>query len=117
MTPTARAIVAMSYSPLACLALAVTSCAGVQRWVDAGATWPDNLRHVLRPEDDGWHVDLGNLQGDLIRRDSAIHDDQLHALLCAEQRYLVEEVGAGSVPGETYRDMAEERIRGWRENA
>jgi hypothetical protein len=84
---------------------------------DAGATWPDNLGHVLRREADGWHVDMVNLQGDLIWRDYAVHDDQLHALLCAEQRYLVEEVGAGSVSGETYLDMAEERIRRWREDA
>jgi hypothetical protein len=38
---------------------------------------------------------------------------QTLALLAAEQRYLVEEVGRGSVGGADYADKAEERLRRW----
>jgi len=38
------------------------------------------------------------------------------ALLAAEQRYLVEQVGRGSVRGDTYLDNAEERLRRWNES-
>jgi hypothetical protein len=37
--------------------------------------------------------------------------DELTAVLAAEQRYLVEQVGRGSVGGATYMDKARERIR------
>jgi hypothetical protein len=70
---------------------------------------------VFRHEPDGWHVDLVSLDGELIWPDYAVHEDHLHAALCAEQRYLVEQVGSGSLPGATYADKAEERIRRWQE--
>jgi hypothetical protein len=35
----------------------------------------------------------------------------LRAVLEAEQRYLVEQVGSGSVTGRTYLDKANERLR------
>ena len=84
---------------------------------DAGRTWPPNLGCVFRNEPDGWHVDVVSLSGDLVWPNYAVHEDQLHAALCAEQRYLVEQVGSGALPGETYSAKAEERIRRWRERA
>jgi hypothetical protein len=38
--------------------------------------------------------------------------DELLAVLVAEQRYLVEQEGRGSVAGATYLDKARERVRG-----
>ena len=84
---------------------------------DAHATLPGHLGFVLRLEADVWHVDIVTLKGDLLWSDYGAHSDQLHAILCAEQRYLVEQVGAGSVRGSTYLDKADERIRQWNDNA
>lgn len=36
------------------------------------------------------------------------------AVLAAEQRFLAEQVGSGTVNGRTYLDKAEERLRRWR---
>ena len=73
------------------------------------------MGYVLRREADGWHVDIVRLEGSLLWSDYAFHVDRLRAILCAEQRYLAEQVGAGAMPGDTYADKAEERIRRWRE--
>jgi hypothetical protein len=40
-----------------------------------------------------------------------LRPDELTAVLAAEQRYLVEQVGSGSVRGETYVEKARERVR------
>ena len=42
---------------------------------------------------------------------------ELMALLAAEQRFLVEQVGSGATPGTTYVDMATERLHRWRKQA
>jgi len=41
----------------------------------------------------------------------ALAPDDLTAVLAAEQRYLVEQVGSGSVRGETYAEKARVRVR------
>ncbi|MEV0719271.1 hypothetical protein [Asanoa sp. NPDC050611] len=38
------------------------------------------------------------------------------AILSAEQRYLAEECGGGTVPGATYLEKAHERLRRWEES-
>jgi len=65
-------------------------------------------------DDDGFVVDLCRSDGTVVWPSFARGVDELQALLAAEQRYLVEEVGEGSVPGATYADKAAERLRQWR---
>jgi hypothetical protein len=47
----------------------------------------------------------------VVIRDYAIAPDSVLAVLAAEQRWLVEEQGRGSVPGDTYVDKARESLR------
>jgi hypothetical protein len=81
--------------------------------LDAATTLPDHLGFQSRGDDEGWHIDVITLSGDLVWANYAQDEDQLCAWLCAEQRYLVEQVGTGAMPGSTFRDRAEERVRRW----
>jgi len=65
-------------------------------------------------DDDGFVVDLCRHGGTVVWPQFAGGRDELHALLAAEQRYLVEEVGEGAVSGSTYSEKADERLRRWR---
>lgn len=69
----------------------------------------------VRPEDTGFVVDLVRRDGTTFWPNFANGPDRFFALVIAEQRYLLEEVGSGSMPGETYLEMAEERLRRWQE--
>jgi hypothetical protein len=66
---------------------------------------------------DGFVVDLCRTDGTIVWPRFASGVDKLQALLVAEQRYLVEEVGEGSAPGATYADKADERLRRWRDSS
>lgn len=56
-------------------------------------------------------VDLTRYDGTVLWPNYATGPDELLALLAAEQRYLVEEEGRGSVVGATYLEKARERVR------
>ena len=56
-------------------------------------------------------VDLTAADGSVLWPNYANGSDELLAVLVAEQRYLVEHEGRGSVRGATYLDKAHERIR------
>ncbi|HZA87334.1 MAG TPA: hypothetical protein VE466_10665 [Acidimicrobiales bacterium] len=47
----------------------------------------------------------------VVIRDYAIAPDSVLTVLAAEQRWLVEEEGRGSMPGDTYVDKARESLR------
>jgi hypothetical protein len=65
-------------------------------------------------EDSGaWSVDMVSGGGTVVWRDYAHGPDQLLAIVSAEQRYLAEECGGGTVDGATYLDKARERLRRW----
>lgn len=69
---------------------------------------------VTRPSDGGGFVaDLMTTDGRVALRAYGSGPDPLLAALAAEQRYLVEEQGHGSVRGATYLDKAKERLRRW----
>jgi hypothetical protein len=68
------------------------------------------LAVAVRPEGDDFVADLVG-DGHVVWLNYASAPDQLLATLAAEQRYLAEEVGAGSLPGESYVDKARERLR------
>jgi hypothetical protein len=55
-------------------------------------------------------VDLLRSDGSVLWPDYASGRSEIMAILAAEQRYLVEEVGDGSAPGVTYADKAAERL-------
>jgi hypothetical protein len=77
----------------------------------------DAQRHVLpmrlacRPSDSGFACDLLAPDGRTVVRTYESGPTEELALLAGEQRYLAEEVGGGTVPGNTYLDKARERIR------
>ena len=90
--------------------------------VSGEPTWADSLlaearervapkSFVVRARSDGVVVDLAFPNGRTAWPSFANGPDELTAVLAAEQRYLAEEVGGGTVPGETYLDKARERIR------
>jgi hypothetical protein len=66
---------------------------------------------LVRQLSGGFRVDIVRSDGTVVWPDYASGPDPLLAVLSAEQRYLVEERGAGSVPGATYLDKARERLR------
>jgi hypothetical protein len=70
---------------------------------------------AVRHDEDQVVIDLTDVNGSVVWPDYATAPDELLATLAAEQRYLVEEVGAGSVAGATYVDKARERLRRARE--
>lgn len=70
------------------------------------------LQLTVRQRDDGnFAADLCRSDGRCAHADYGEGSDALGAILYAEQRYLVEQIGRGSVRGETYRDKAIERVR------
>jgi len=69
------------------------------------------LRIVARPVVDGFAADLVAADGRVAVAEYGSGPDELTAVLVAEQRYLVEQVGRGSVGGATYSDKARERVR------
>jgi hypothetical protein len=66
-----------------------------------------------RQEGANFVAQLQRADGSVIWPDYATGTTETLALLAAEQRYLVEEVGRGSVSGANYPDKAEERLRRW----
>jgi hypothetical protein len=69
------------------------------------------LTIVSRATPEGFATDLAFVDGRVAVADHGSGPDELTAVLVADQRYLVEEVGHGSISGETYLDKARERIR------
>lgn len=65
-----------------------------------------------RGTSEGVAVDLvGDINPSVVLREYGSGPDSVLAILAAEQRWLVEEEGRGSVLGETYVDKARERLR------
>ena len=60
---------------------------------------------------DGFVAELVRDDGSVLWPNYAHGPDELLAALAAEQRYLVEERGAGAVRGASYLDIANERLR------
>ena len=69
---------------------------------------------AVRTESGGFVIDLLRTDGTVLWPDYASGDDELLAILTAEQRYLTEQIGRGSMPGATYMDKAAERLRRYR---
>jgi hypothetical protein len=69
------------------------------------------LRIVARRVNDRFAADLVAADGRVAVAGYGSGPDELTAVLVAEQRYLVEEAGRGSVGGATYTDKARERVR------
>lgn len=65
----------------------------------------------IRHDDKGVVVDLVHDDGSVVWPEFAHGPDEVLAILAAEQRYLVEQQGHGSVRGESYVDKARERLR------
>jgi hypothetical protein len=78
---------------------------------EAQAVLPRGWRFLVKVDDGGWVVDIARDDGTVVWPDFAGGPDPLRAVLEGEQRYLVEEVGSGSVPGRTYLAKANERLR------
>lgn len=66
-----------------------------------------------RQEGANFVAQLQRADGSVTWPEYATGASEILALLAAEQRYLVEEVGKGSASGATYADKAEERLRRW----
>ena len=69
------------------------------------------MRIAVRRMADGFAADLVAVDGSVAVTDYGAGPDELLAVLVAEQRYLVEQEGSGSVAGATYLDKARERVR------
>jgi hypothetical protein len=69
------------------------------------------MRITARRVADGFAADLVAVDGSVAVADYGAGPDELLAVLVAEQRYLVEQVGRGSIRGATYLDKARERVR------
>ena len=72
---------------------------------------PPGCRFRVEQDGEGWRVDIAREDGTVAWPDFGGGPDPLRAVLEAEQRYLVEQVGSGSVSGRTYLDKANERLR------
>lgn len=70
----------------------------------------------VRGHRDAFAVDIVRRDGTVLWPDYASGPDPLLAILSAEQRYLAEECGGGTVPGATYLEKAHERLRRWEES-
>jgi hypothetical protein len=68
------------------------------------------LKLVARPVATGFACDLVAVDGRVVAAEYGAGPDELLAVLVAEQRYLVEQDGRGSVSGATYLDKARERV-------
>lgn len=66
---------------------------------------------VPREHDGSWVADLVHQTGQVAVPAYGSGSSLLIAVLAAEQRYLVEQVGRGSLRGDTYSAKAAERIR------
>jgi hypothetical protein len=65
-----------------------------------------------RPSDDSFWVDLLSVRtGKVVFPNFGAGPSELLAIMVAEQRWLVEQEGSGSMPGGTYVEKAEERLR------
>lgn len=79
----------------------------VERWFEE-----QGFRVETRATPDGVVVDLvGDVNPEVVLKQYASAPTAALAVLAAEQRWLVEEQGSGSVRGETYVAKAEERLR------
>jgi hypothetical protein len=72
------------------------------------------LTAAVRTESGGFVIDLLRSDGTVLWPDYASGADELLAILTAEQRYLAEQMGRGSMPGATNNDKATERLRRYR---
>jgi hypothetical protein len=60
----------------------------------------------------GFWVDLVNMRTDEVQiRNYGSGPSELLAIMATEQRWLVEQEGSGSMPGDTYVEKAGERLR------
>jgi hypothetical protein len=73
------------------------------------------FRVVSRAAGDGFVADLVFTDGRVTGPAYGRGPDPVLAVLAAEQRYLAEQIGRGSVSGATYQDKARERLRRWTE--
>ncbi len=72
------------------------------------------LSLAARQEGDEWIVDLVSRRTvEVLAPLWAVGPTLTLAVLAAEQRWLVEQVGSGSVAGATYVEKARERLRRW----
>lgn len=69
------------------------------------------LRVRVRPDAEGFTADLVRADGSVLWPNYAHGPDELLTVLAAEQRFLVEDRGQGSVVGATYFDKARVRLR------
>lgn len=69
-------------------------------------------------DEKGFTVDLIGLDSGATvwPRYTGPHQTEMIAVVAAEQRWLAEEIGAGTVIGNTYAEKAEERLRRWRQD-
>jgi hypothetical protein len=74
-------------------------------------------RIVCRKDGTDVVADVVGPNGVLAWPDFSRGPSELMAVLAAEQRFLVEQVGSGAAPGTTYVDMAKERLHRWRTQA
>jgi hypothetical protein len=68
----------------------------------------------VQRDDDGYTVDLCRHDGSVLWPQFAAGNTELLALISAEQRFLVEQVGEGEAAGASYAEKAAERLRIWR---
>jgi hypothetical protein len=66
---------------------------------------------AVRPTVEGFAADLVGTDGKLAVAEYGAGPTELLAALVAEQRYLAEQVGHGTVAGATYLTKAAERVR------
>jgi hypothetical protein len=75
------------------------------------------LAVVLRRDGDSVVAELARDDGTILWPNYADGPSEVLATLAAEQRFLVEDQGFGSVSGVTYLDKAHERLRRWQQRA
>jgi hypothetical protein len=81
----------------------------------------DEVARAFAPSRIVCRKDGTDVVADVVRSDGVVAwpefsrgPSQLLAVLAAEQRFLVEQVGSGAAPGTSYVDMANERLDRWR---
>jgi hypothetical protein len=74
------------------------------------------LSFHVRGNGDAFSVDIVRGDGTVVWPDYASGPDPLLAIVSAEQRYLAEECGGGTVRRATYLDKARERLRRWEQS-
>ncbi len=68
---------------------------------------------ALRHDGDVFVVNLVSDDGTVVWPDYSYGPTEVLAMLAAEQRFLVEDRGSGSMPGATWDEKARERLRRW----